>query len=212
MFQNYRTTFYNGLVNEKATRTPSKMIGPEVLSAALDILNHEGLDGFTVRAIAQRANVAPMAIYNHFEGLNGVLETLWIEGFEIFTEAITFHTGDASDDLYNAALGYRTFALEHRGLYTVMFMQRFRNFHPSSHAIEIAAKSFETLVSGVKRCQETGWFKDARAIDAAQVIWSACHGYVSLELLGVNFATDPEETFQLLLATLREGFRQRFEA
>lgn len=183
------------------------MIGPEVLGAALEILNDEGPDGFTVRAIAQRANVAPMAIYNHFEGLNGVLETLWIEGFEIFNRALTFHTDNPNEDLYNAALGYRRFALEHRGLYTVMFMRRFRNFHPSTNAIEVAYQSFETLVNSVERCQRVEWFKGIRAIDAAQVIWSACHGYVSLELLGVNFAADPDETYRLLLETIRDGFR-----
>ena len=59
------------------TRTPSLLIAPEVLSAAVSILDDEGLDGFTVRAIAKRANVAPMAIYNHFGGVNGVIEELW---------------------------------------------------------------------------------------------------------------------------------------
>jgi len=210
MFLNYRTTFYNDQVNEKATRTPSKLIGAEVLGAALDILNHEGPDGFTVRAIAQRANVAPMAIYNHFEGLNGVLEELWIQGFRIFNDALTFHTEDAKKDLYNAALGYRRFALEHRGLYTVMFMRRFRYFLPSDGAIEVAYESFQTFLRNVERSQKAGWFKDAKAIDAAHVMWSACHGFVSLELLGVNFSADPadpDEAFQLLLLTLRDGFR-----
>ncbi|HVB50561.1 MAG TPA: TetR/AcrR family transcriptional regulator [Acidimicrobiales bacterium] len=193
-------------MGERSSRTPSERIGPEVLSAALEILDDEGPDGFTVRAIALRANVAPMAIYNHFDGLNGVLEALWIEGFEVFNEALTFHTNDATDDLHNAALGYRKFALEHPGLYTVMFLGRFRNFLPSSAAIHVAYQSFQTLVSNVERCQKTGWFKDEPALDAAQVIWSACHGYVSLELLGVNFAANPDETFQLLLSTLRDGF------
>jgi AcrR family transcriptional regulator len=50
------------------TRTPSLQIGPVVLRAALAILDEDGPDGFTVRAIAERAGVAPMAIYNHFEG------------------------------------------------------------------------------------------------------------------------------------------------
>jgi AcrR family transcriptional regulator len=193
-------------MSERASRTPSERIGPEVLGAALEILDDEGPDGFTVRAIAARASVAPMAIYNHFDGLNGVLEALWIEGFELFNEGLTFHTDDAAADLMNGALGYRKFALEHRGLYTVMFMGRFRNFLPSRAAFDVAYQSFQTLVSNVERCQQAGWFKSVPALDAAQVIWSACHGYVSLELLGVNFAANPDETFEMLLATLREGF------
>jgi AcrR family transcriptional regulator len=192
---------------ERTTRTPSNQIGPDVLRAALAILDEVGPDGFTVRAIAQRAGVAPMAIYNHFEGVNGVLEALWIEGFDTLRQAITFESASAEDDLLRAGRGYRTFALEHQGLYTVMFMHRFRNFEPSPQAARIAAQTYETLVVKVERCQSLGLFDRAQASDAAQVIWSACHGYVSLELLGINFAGDRDATFDLLLAALQNGFR-----
>jgi AcrR family transcriptional regulator len=192
---------------ERPTRTPSSQIGPDVLRAALAILDGEGPDGFTVRAIAQRAGVAPMAIYNHFDGVNGVLEALWIEGFDTLREAITFESASAQDDLIKAGRGYRRFALENQGLYIVMFMHRFRNFEPSLEASQVAAQTYETLVVNVERCQSLGLFERSEARDAAQVIWSACHGYVSLELLGINFAADRDATFELLLATLQNGFR-----
>lgn len=190
-----------------ATRTPSTKIGPQVLRAAAAILDADGPDGFTVRAIARRANVAPMAIYNHFEGVNGLLEALWVEGFERLRDAITFESSQPDEDLLHAALGYRAFATTNRGLYTVMFMHRFRNFEPSLGAAQLAATTYLTLVKNVERCQGIGLFAQARASDAAQVIWSACHGYVSLELLGINFASDHDQTFTLLLSTLRDGFR-----
>jgi AcrR family transcriptional regulator len=192
---------------ERPTRTPSSQIGPDVLRAALAILDGEGPDGFTVRAIAQRAGVAPMAIYNHFDGVNGVLEALWIEGFDTLRHAITFESTSAQDDLIKAGRGYRRFALENQGLYIVMFMHRFRNFEPSLEASQVAAQTYETLVVNVERCQALGLFERSEARDAAQVIWSACHGYVSLELLGINFAADRDATFELLLATLQNGFR-----
>ena len=207
MFHNNSTAFYTDGMTKVKTRTPSTMIGPEVLRAAVAILDDEGPDGFTVRAIARRAKVAPMAIYNHFDGVNGVLEALWIEGFQKLRSAITFQSLNAEQDLLDAALGYRSFAMANRGLYTVMFMHRFRNFEPSLEAAQLAASTYVTLVVGVERCQELGFFTHSRASDAAQVIWSGCHGYVSLELLGINFAADHKATFELLLSTLRDGFR-----
>jgi AcrR family transcriptional regulator len=207
MFHKYRTVFYTGQVIRRTARTPSTEIGPEVLLAALAILDDEGPDGFTVRAIARRAHVAPMAIYNHFEGVNGVLEGLWIEGFEGLRDAVTFHTNSPEEDLFNAGLAYRNFALENRGVYTVMFMHRFRNFQPSIEAEQVAAQCYETLVASVERCQQDGLFSNSRAGDAAQIIWSACHGYVALELLDINFATNRDETFRHLLTTLRDGLR-----
>lgn len=189
------------------SRTPSSKIGPEVVLGALAILDDEGPDGFTVRAIAQRARVAPMAIYNHFDGVNGVLETLWTEGFSALRDALSVY-GDAPEvDFFNAGLAYRAFALEHRGLYTVMFMHRFRNFEPSIAAVHLATQAYQTLVAHVERCQAIGRFEGVLASDAAQIVWSACHGYVALELLDINMATDHDETFRRLLTTLQNGLR-----
>jgi AcrR family transcriptional regulator len=191
----------------KSTRTPSTEIGPGVLRAALDILDSEGPDGFTVRAIAERAGVAPMAIYNHFDGLNGVLESLFTQGFETLHEAVTIDTGDALADFIGAGLAYRAFALENPGLYTIMFLHRFRNFEPSIDALHVAGRAHQALVTHVERCQGIGLFSGANANDAAQVVWSACHGYVSLELIGINFSAKRDETYALMLETLRDGFR-----
>jgi AcrR family transcriptional regulator len=191
----------------KSTRTPSTQIGPGVLRAALHILDTEGPDGFTVRAIAVRAHVAPMAIYNHFDGLNGVLEALFTQGFETLHDAVTVRTGEPLADFMSAGLAYRTFALENPGLYTIMFLYRFRNFEPSIEALHIAGRAHQALVVHVERCQEIGLFRGAIPNDAAQVIWSACHGYVSLELIGINFSAKRDETYLFMLETLRDGFR-----
>jgi AcrR family transcriptional regulator len=191
----------------KSTRTPSTQIGPGVLRAAVEILDTEGPDGFTVRAIAERAGVAPMAIYNHFDGLNGVLEALFIHGFETLHEAVIVRTGDPGRDFMSAGLAYRSFARENPGLYTIMFLHRFRNFEPSIDAVHVAGRAHQELVTHVERCQEIGLFTGASANDVAQVIWSACHGYVSLELIGINLSERRDETYALMLETLRDGFR-----
>jgi AcrR family transcriptional regulator len=191
----------------KTTRTPSTQIGPGVLRAAVDILDAEGPDGFMVRALAERAGVAPMAIYNHFGGINGVIEALWIQGFETLHDALRINTDDPVADLMSAGLGYRTFALANPGLYTIMFMHRFPNFEPSVEMVHVAARTYQELVAHVERCQEIGLYPRASAGDVAQVIWSACHGFVALELLGINFAAERNEAYGILLETLRDGFR-----
>jgi hypothetical protein len=88
-----------------------------------------------------------------------------------------------------------------------MFLHRFRNFEPSPVSAEIAAQTFQALVTLVERCQGAGILTLSRASDAAQVIWSACHGYVSLELHSINFARSPDDTYVMLLETLRRGLR-----
>jgi AcrR family transcriptional regulator len=186
-------------------RTPSLRIGPAVLGAALHILDEEGPDGLTVRAIAKKAKVAPMTIYNHFHGKNGLLEIIWTEGFSTLQEALTIESNDPPRDLFASALAYRTFALEHQAHYTVMFIHHFEGFQPSVDAIQLANQTFRVLVEHVQRCQSVGLFEGYSATNTAQMIWSACHGYVSLEMTSVNFSSDFEGTFRSLVTGLLRG-------
>jgi AcrR family transcriptional regulator len=189
----------------RVLRTPSLKIGPEVLGAALYILNEEGPDGLTVRAIAKRANVAPMTIYNHFNGKNGLLEIIWTEGFSTLQDALNIDGGEPGHDLFASALAYRTFALDHRAHYTVMFVHHFEGFQPSIEATQLAGQTFQILVNHIQRCQAVGLFEGYSATNAAQMIWSACHGYVSLEITSVNFSSDFEGTFRSLITGLLRG-------
>jgi AcrR family transcriptional regulator len=186
-------------------RTPSSQIGAEVLAAGLAILEEDGPDGFTVRAIASHANVAPMAIYNHFDGKNGVLEAIWNEGFEQLRMDLSASSDDPHADVVSAGLAYRNFALEHRAHYTVMFMHHFVGFEPSLDASHAAARTFQELVTHVERCQALGFFGSYRATNVAQMMWATSHGYVALEILNINFSDDPDATFRNLLNGLWNG-------
>ncbi len=192
---------------ERQTRTPSLRISADVLDAALSLLGEEGPDGFTVRAIASRAGVAPMALYNHFDGKNGVLEAIWVDGFELLRECISLRRHSPLEDLRDAGVAYRRFALEHRAHYTVMFMHHFVGFEPSLEASHAAARAFEALVNQVERSQEAGYFHGLRAGDVAQMLWASCHGYVSLEILNINFAHHVNDTYEALLDGLLRGLK-----
>jgi AcrR family transcriptional regulator len=194
-------------MSERQTRTPSLQINDGVLVAALALLGEEGPDHFTVRAIAARAGVAPMALYNHFDGKNGVLEAIWIDGFEKLRDCISPQRRSPLEDLHDVGLAYRRFALEHRAHYTVMFMHRFVGFEPSLEASHTAAGAFEALVNQVERSQAAGHFRSSRAGDVAQMLWATCHGYVSLEILDINFAHRADATYEALIDGLLRGLK-----
>ena len=189
-------------------RTPSSEIVSDLLAGALEVLTSNGPDGFTVRAIAKQARIAPMAIYNHFGSLNGLIEAFWIEGFDLLSEAVAVNTGNAASDLMQSGNNYRKFALAYRGHYTIMFMHHFKNFEPSSQAEQHAARAFGELVNLVLRAQGAKEIQDGSASDIAQTVWSACHGFVSLELLSINFSTNPDASYQNLLTTLFKGLKR----
>ena len=149
-----------------------------------------------------------MAIYNHFSGKDGLLEAIWIEGFIILRQALENFGEDPKSELLNAGLAYRKFALEHRSHYTVMFMHRFIGFEPSLDAEQVAAQAFLALVHHIERCQSVGMFKGRLPSDIGQMLWAASHGYVSLEIMGINFASNPDETFFNFLLSLEHGISE----
>jgi len=187
------------------TRTPSKHIRRGVLDAAVALLEATGPDGLTVRALAAGAGVAPMAIYNHFEGLNGVIDALWCEGFRGLYAAIAQHTDDADGDLVRAGEAYRRYALEHRGLYLVMFLHRFKNFVPSDEGVTAATEAFGALETLVRRAQAAGTVHAGDPDEVARLIWSAVHGFVAIELMGEPEAADLNRSYAAHLAMIRRG-------
>lgn len=49
---------------------------PEILDAALAIADERGLDGLSMRAVAQRVGVTPMALYGYFRNKDELLDGL----------------------------------------------------------------------------------------------------------------------------------------
>ena len=63
-----------------------------ILSEALSILNADGLDGLSMRALATRVGINPMTIYHHFKDRDGLIKSLaeWV-----YADVAAPETGDA---------------------------------------------------------------------------------------------------------------------
>lgn len=54
-----------------------KTVSPEsILSEALSILDADGLNGLSMRALAKRVGINPMTIYHHFNDRDGLIKSL----------------------------------------------------------------------------------------------------------------------------------------
>jgi AcrR family transcriptional regulator len=180
-----------------------------LLGAAAEILETEGPDALSVRRIAAAAHVAPMGVYNHFDSKNGIIEALFIQGFERLGEALT--TIAAIDDPYEAlregGRRYRELALAHPMVYQLMFLRTVPGYEPSDAALEVAAGAFDSLVAAVLRAMSAGVLAEASPTETAQLIWASIHGWVSLELLGIGFVDDQAAGFENVCASLLKGLR-----
>lgn len=161
-----------------STRTPATEVRAALVAAGRRLLERDGPSGVTVRAVAAEAGVAPMGVYNHFDGKAGLLDALVTDGFTEFMRMIGATDADAVARLTTSGRRYREFALANPRLYALMFS-------PEQCADDdVAAASFETLAEIVRYGQAAGTIRPGDPELLAAEIWACVHGAVALELAG----------------------------
>jgi AcrR family transcriptional regulator len=180
-----------------------------LLTSASEILESEGPDGLSVRRIAAAAGVAPMGVYNHFESKFGIVEALYVQGFQRLADAMAAmaQIDDPAEALLDGARAYRALALAHPMAYQVMFMRAVPGFEPSDPALTSCTRGFDYLVATVERAIRAGDIAGGSPTETAQMIWASIHGWVSLELLGLGFVEDHSLWYDRLCEALLRGLR-----
>ncbi len=187
------------------SRTASAEVSESLETAALALLEEGGTEAITVRSVAAHAGVAPMGVYSRFGGKDGLLEALFVRGFDELHHAITSASGpDALSRLRRGCGAYRDFAIGHPHLYQLMFQQMLE-LELSQEALDRAASTFGELVVRVGDAMESGQLAAEDDVEIAQQIWAAIHGAVSLELAGISFTADAGQTFGGMLDALLGG-------
>ncbi|MEM9571332.1 MAG: TetR family transcriptional regulator [Pseudomonadota bacterium] len=154
----------------------------KILTAASEIFADHGANGLSVRAISGRAGLSTIGIYNHFNGKQGILDALYIEGFELVMSAIRFDFSVMSprDAVLQGLSNYLDLADHHRGHYQLIFGRGDPSYQPSSVAIEVGAEAFNRLTALIARAlPETLTGREKR--EAALQLWALAHGYISLQ-------------------------------
>lgn len=195
-------------------------IGPSIaadtrsalLAAALEILRKHGAGAMTVRSVANAAGCSTTGVYTWFGGKTGLVEAIFIDGFQNFGETIRAATPDGSGDkpLVGMALAYRSWALAHPTQYMVMFGGAVPDYEPSAQALAIAIGTFEDLVVATRSSMDA-LDLDGTAQDIAHHLWAGIHGYVSLELARMDMTNSDQQRadrFLLGLTRLMRGCRR----
>ncbi|MEM9396945.1 MAG: TetR/AcrR family transcriptional regulator [Pseudomonadota bacterium] len=181
-----------------------------ILNAASQLLVNKGIESLSVRAIAQTAGLSTIAIYSHFQGKEGVLDDLYVEGFRLLKNAI-----DATMSIENpveAAIAgtesYIDIARENEGHYRLMFGET--GYTPSSNAQRAAWDAFASLVSQVARLLPT---TSSRATQqrAAMRLWAMIHGYVSLRHHVIGSMLDYSQWHRMTMDSSSQAIREIYE-
>ncbi|GAA1002570.1 AcrR family transcriptional regulator [Acrocarpospora pleiomorpha] len=198
-------------------RTASEQVGAALLDAAQAVLDREGLAAVSVRAVAIEAGVAPMGVYNRFQNKDGLLVALAVRAFDALHAAVDVeHSGEAPGDplqrLRQSCRAYRTFALRHPEQYHLMFSGVSSLASPSP-AAKHGTAVLQVLVDTIDSATRQGILHAAEPVEAAQMVWNAIHGAVTLELASLNVTLkrhgfEPADTYDKMLDVLIDGLRR----
>jgi AcrR family transcriptional regulator len=166
---------------------PLDDVGNTLLESAAHLLASEGPAALTVRRIAAEAGMSTMNVYSRFGGKDGVVERLFLRGFELLAEGMKAApvSDDPLADIATCGQAYRRFAIEHPTLYSVMFDRVVPDFDPSEGAVADAHATLALLAQRLQRAMDAGLLRALNPMHAAAILWSVCHGVVSLEQKGM---------------------------
>jgi AcrR family transcriptional regulator len=159
-----------------------------LIKAGIDILSKEGIEGLSLRKVAQRAGVSHNAPYSHFTDKQSLIAAISTEGFkQLYGElgiAIASYQGDPRSQLREGAWAYVQFAMNNTDTFKIMFSGVLEKEKEYPAFVEISQKTFERVVDIVRACQAAGVLRSTSPEAMAVGVWGQIHGIISLLLEG----------------------------
>ena len=109
------------MVNRKSTPDDLRQ---RILETARALLDEQGAAALSLREVARRAGVTHQAPYHHFADRESILAELVTQGFEELERRLArAHAGrgGVQDTLAASGMAYVGFALDHPGVFRIMF-------------------------------------------------------------------------------------------
>jgi AcrR family transcriptional regulator len=172
----------------------------QIVEAACALADREGLEAVTLGRLAGELGVRPPSLYNHVEGLDGVLRGIAlrtvVELGDTLQAAAVGRSGP--DALRATARAMRDYARAHPGGYAAV-----QRAYPDDPEIGPAGARVVEVFVAVLRAWE---LEGDEAIHVVRIVRSALHGFVMLELNGgFGLPLDLDETFDRLVEVLVKG-------
>lgn len=158
------------------------MTKDRILSAAKRVLEDEGIEGLTIRRVAQQAELSPMALYRHFADKDALLNALMEDGIAAWENIVRgIHVRDPLEWLEAVAEAHLDFALREPHRYDAAF------FLPAPAARrfpdDFAAGRSPTVAMAMARIDQAkaeGRLRDLPTLEIALVLAATGHGFVAM--------------------------------
>lgn len=182
---------------------PRAGLDPDIVTAAAArIVDRDGPSALTLAAVAADLGVRAPSLYNHVEGLDGLIRRVGLAGIDELGEVCRSAVMGASqsDALHALAAAYREYAGRHPGVYQLTQVA-----HPEDPEFSRRA---ERVLEPVLAVLASFGLEGDDLIHAARGLRSLMHGFSLLDTKGgFGLDTDIDDSFRWMVETFARGLR-----
>jgi len=155
-----------------------------ILEATRDLLAEKGLQGLSMRALAERVGVSATAIYHYFENKDELVRRVVQGGFhrfgEYLEEAQRAHPKGSLERVRAVGEGYLQFALENHAYFRVLFSLE----HPDPHSLDDLPEGggYGLLRQAVVDAMDAGTMRTIDPDLMVMFLWSLTHGLLTISM------------------------------
>ena len=158
------------------------MTKDRILSAAKAVLESEGIDGLTIRRVAQQAELSPMALYRHFADKDALLNALMEDGLAAWEKIVRgIRARDSLEWLEALGEAYLDFALTQPHRFDAAFFlpapaaRRFPDDFAAGRSPVIAM-----VMTRLDQAKGEGRLRDLPTLETALAFAAFGQGFVSM--------------------------------
>lgn len=186
------------------------MTRDRILLAARAVLERDGIDGLSVRKVARRAELSPMALYRHFADKDALLNALMQDGLATWERIVGgIRAQDPLEWLQALGEAFLEFALTQPHRFDAAFFlpapaaRRFPDDFAAGRSPAIAM-----IMARIDEAKAAGRLRDWPALETALAVAAFGQGFVSMHR--ANRFSSEKQFKALYRATLR-NFLQSLE-
>ncbi|MGI9276272.1 MAG: TetR/AcrR family transcriptional regulator [Endozoicomonas sp.] len=187
-----------------------------LLAEATTVIAESGVEGLSMRGLAERAGVSRTAAYHHFRDKNELLCAIAEDGFRNWQKHFHVLLDRTPEDLeswfHQFVQVYIEFARDHAQQYDLMFGRAiWKNSQPTASLKKLSTECFQSYVEFITHWQAQGLIADQLdGLRVAQVTWSTMHGFSRLLNDGIYLEGEAvrsicDSTVKLLISNLERA-------
>jgi len=166
----------------------------QVVQAAAELVDEQGVETFTLAALAARLGIRSQSLYAHVDGLEGIRRELALLALDDLSRrlarAAMGRTG--RDALHALAATYAAFATEHPGLYACS-LRRADGDDELARRMDDASEPWHAVLASFG-------LGSTEIVHHHRAIWAAIHGFITLRQQGLmTRRASPDRSFTLMI-------------